>query len=435
MKVSSKYAPWMALAILCITYFLQQGTRQVYNATLPQIKADFASAGVSHVQLGMIATIFSLVYGVVVPFAGVAADLFGRRRLVVLALALFSAGIVASGFADGAIALVATYGVVAAAGQCMFPSSATSLISQFHPHTRATALSIFQSSLYVGVVVCSCVSGYLGGLGAGGWRTAFWTFGAAGLLWIPVVVFGLKEPAAEKADKAASVPAQEAKATAGEALLALVRRPSAVLLTVGFGMCTYGSRAFLTWTPDFMQEELALSPAQAGFHAVFWFYCGALAGIMCASRLTDRLAERRPAVRLEANAVGLLLCAPFVYFMSQTPSLALCGLSLALWGFAHGIYDSNFFASLYEVVSPRYRAAATGAFLCGGFVIGAFSPMVMGWMRDGLHLTLRDGFASVSLFYLVGAGVVLLARTVFFARDFAAQKNAETISRRRREPR
>ena len=176
---------WIALAILCVTYFLQQGTRQIYNATLPQIKADFLAGGVSDVQLGVIGSVFSLVYGVVVPFAGVAADLFGRKRIVVLALLLFSTGICASGFAGGLGMLLAMYGVLAAVGQCMFPSPATSLIAQLHPKTRATALSIFQGSLYLGIVACSCAAGWLGGLGEGGWRKAFWT-----LLPSVMAVFG-----------------------------------------------------------------------------------------------------------------------------------------------------------------------------------------------------------------------------------------------------
>lgn len=406
---------WIALAILCVTYFLQQGTRQIYNATLPQIKADFLAGGVSDVQLGVIGSVFSLVYGVVVPFAGVAADLFGRKRIVVLALLLFSTGICASGFAGGLGMLLAMYGVLAAVGQCMFPSPATSLIAQLHPKTRATALSIFQASLYLGIVACSCAAGWLGGLGEGGWRKAFWIFGAAGLLWVPAVVFGLKEPPPVSVDGGT-----DAKPSAGEALLAMVRKPSAVMLTLGFGMCMYGSKAFFTWMPAFFQKTFpSLSPAAAAFHAMFWFYCGAFAGISCASRVTDRLAGGRPGVRMEANILGLALCAPFAFLAARAPSVTLCCAALAFWGFAHGVYDSNFFASLYDVVAPRYRAAATGAFLCGGFVIGSFSPAVLGWMSQ--HLSIRDGFASLAAFYLAGAAAILVARVAFLKRDLNPQ--------------
>ena len=37
---------WLLLAFLFVTFFLELGTRQVYNAVLPQLKIDFAAAGV-----------------------------------------------------------------------------------------------------------------------------------------------------------------------------------------------------------------------------------------------------------------------------------------------------------------------------------------------------------------------------------------------------
>ena len=410
MKIRDENYKWIALALLCMTYFLQQGTRQIYNVTLPQIKVDF---GVSDTRLGIIATAFFLVYSVVVPFAGVLADLFRRKWMIVAGVLLFSAGIFVSGFADGLWMLFAMYGVLAAVGQCLVPTSSTSLIAQLHPRTRATALSIYQASLYGGIVICSCVSGWLAGLGPGGWRRAFWIFGAFGLVWLVALVFGLRDTPPLAKDGAQ----QAEKASVREALLATLTKPSAILLTLGFGMCMYGSKGFFTWMPKFMGSVFPqLSPAAVAFHAVVWFYAGALLGISLASRVSDRLAPTRAGIRMEVNILGLALCAPCVWWVSQAPSVALCCLGLAAWGFAHGIYDSNFFASLYDVVSPRYRAAATGVFLCLGFILGAFSPTVLGWMND--NMSPRAGFASLAAFYLAGAAFILVARLFFLKRDY-----------------
>ncbi len=410
MKIKEENYKWIALALLCVTYFLQQGTRQIYNVTLPQIKTDF---GVSDTRLGVIATAFFLVYSVVVPFAGVLADLFRRKWMIVASVLFFSIGIFVSGFAGGLWTLFAMYGVLAAVGQCFFPSSATSLIAQLHPKTRATALSIFQTALYGGIVICSCVSGWLAGLGPGGWRKAFWIFGAFGLVWFIALALGLRDTpplvqeGAQKAEKASAM----------EAILATLRKPSAILLTLGFGMCMYGSKGFFTWMPKFMGSVFPhLSPAVVAFHAVVWFYVGALLGITVASRVSDRMAPTRTGIRMEVNILGLALCAPCVWWVSQAPSVAVCCLGLGAWGFAHGVYDSNFFASLYDVVSPRYRAAATGVFLCLGFILGAFSPTVLGWMND--TMSPRAGFASLAGFYLAGAFFILLARVFFLKRDY-----------------
>ena len=59
---------WFALALLWVAFFLQQGTRQVYGPLVGSIKD---AVGASDVQLGLVSTVFTLVYGITIPFAGV----------------------------------------------------------------------------------------------------------------------------------------------------------------------------------------------------------------------------------------------------------------------------------------------------------------------------------------------------------------------------
>jgi hypothetical protein len=54
---------WWLLAFLFVTFFLEQASRQIYNAALPQIKADFAAFGVTNTQLGVVGTVFGAVFG------------------------------------------------------------------------------------------------------------------------------------------------------------------------------------------------------------------------------------------------------------------------------------------------------------------------------------------------------------------------------------
>ena len=86
-----------------------------------------------------------------------------------------------------------SYGVLNAVGQSMLPPSISSLIGQFHVETRGMAFSIYQTVFYVGIVVCSAVSGWLSGLGAGGWRWAFGLFCAVGILWAFALAFLLRD--------------------------------------------------------------------------------------------------------------------------------------------------------------------------------------------------------------------------------------------------
>ena len=422
---------WILLALLSATYFLAQGSRQIFNAVLPQIKADFAGAGITDAQLGLVGSAFTLVFGLAIPFGGVLADLFSRKWMIVVGTLLFSVGIFTSGLAAGVGLLVLSYGVVNAAGQALLPPSNSSLIGQFHVETRATAFSVYQIVFYVGIVVCSCVSGWLSGLGEGGWRKAFFLFGAISAAWAFALAFLLRDapqvrvtdngediPRAKRAaegDALAGVGTEE-KASVREALGAVVRKPSAMLLMAGLGFYFYAKYGFNTWIIAYLQREFpSVTAAAASFHAGFWFYLGATVGVFAGGRVSDRFAASRPQVRFDVNMAGLALCVPGLALAAFAPSAALCIVGTALFGFATGVYDSNIYASLFEVVKPRYRAAAVGVFGCGGGVIGASGPAVMGWMNS--HFSMSSGIASLSVFALAGAASIWVARAFFFERD------------------
>ena len=121
---------WIVLALVSTAYFLAQGTRLIYSAVLPQIKEDFAASGVTDTQLGLISSTFTLIFGLVMPFAGLAADLFNRKRVLVIGSFMFAVGIFVSGFASGLGMLFISYGIINAVGQSLMPPCNTSLISQ-----------------------------------------------------------------------------------------------------------------------------------------------------------------------------------------------------------------------------------------------------------------------------------------------------------------
>ena len=86
-----------------------------------------------------------------------------------------------------------------------------------------------------------------------------------------------------------------------------------------------------------------------------------------------------------------------------------------MFGFATGVYDSNIYAALFDVIDPRYRAAATGLFGCGGCIVGAAGPFVMGLLNDAF--TPRVSMAAMAIFAVIGVLALLYARVFTFNRD------------------
>ena len=403
---------WLALALLWVAFFLQQGTRQVFSATLSSIQA---SLGVTAAQIGLVATVFTFAYGLSVPFAGVAADLLNRKWMVVSGVFVFCLGIFASGFVAALGLLIVTYGLLNGFGQSFYYPSATSIIGQLHKETRATALSILQMGLYTGIIGCSAAAGFLAESGADGWRTAFRVFGGLGILWAVALAFLLRDTRPD-GGVAAAAPESDAparKPALKEAFAVFIANPSAVLLAVGLGMMIYVDVGFKTWMPSHLETTFGVAKRSAALNAVLWHYLGAFVGVTLGGRISDRLAARRPSVRMETNMLGLACAVPFIAWMAYAPSLTVCCVAMALFGVFRGVYDSNLMASLFDLIPSRYHASGAGIMLCFGFVFGSTSPVVLGLLKE--HFSSAAGLASLAAFYLAGAAVIAVARWRAFA--------------------
>ena len=407
---------WVMLGLLFVTYFLMHASRQIFNASLPDIKASLP--GTSDAEWGFTRTAFLFSYGLIVPFAGIAADMLKRKWVVVAGALLFSTSVLATGFVDGFVGMLVMYGLLNGIGQCMIPASSSSLIAQHHVESRSTALSIYQTGLYFGIIVSSVLAGWLGGVSQDGWRYAFWGFGAIGVVWAFVTAVVMRDTPPLKAHATDSD-----RASFKDAALAMVSRPTAVLLTFAFGMLVFGSNCFRTFMPLFLRTSVeeggfALSAGSAAFHAVFWFYVGSFLGISSGARLSDKLAHRFPGIRINMLILGLALSAPAMAAMVYMPNFTLCCVMMFVFGLGGGFFDCSLYSGLFEVVAPRYRAAAMGVYLCGAFLIGCPATAVLGYV--GQHFSYQHGIAIFGGTYAIGAVAVLIARLCFFKKDRVA---------------
>ena len=404
---------WWLLAFLFVTFILEQGTRQIYNAALPQIKLDFLKYGVTDAQLGMVGTVFGAVFGFTLIGSGLASDFIGRKRVLVVGTLLFSASVLLSGFAAGLACMVVFYGVLNAMGQCCVAPPCYSLISQYHgSDTRSTAMAIFQSAVYVGVILSSVFAGNLSEMGEGGWRWAFWILGGVGVLWALVMQVFMR-------DTPQPVAAADDKPSMRDAFEALFRKPTAVLIAVAFGMFIYAVLGIRLWTPMYMVREFKVGIATAAFHSVVWYNLGALLGSVATARLVDRFGRNRPSVRLEVSVLGFVLCVLPMAWVARATGFSECCIALGTLGLATGVYEAAHYPAMFDCIAPRYRSATTGLTGCWAFVFGSAAPAVLGWMSG--HFSLRTGFLSLSVFFLAGALVLVPALIWFFKRDYVRE--------------
>lgn len=403
---------WTALLLLWVAFFLQQGTRQLFGPSIPAI---CGSLGVDKVAIGVVGTVFAMMYGICVPFAGMTADLLNRKWMVTSGVAIFCCGIFLSGFAASVGLLILTYGILNGFGQTFYYPSATSIISQLHRESRATAISILQLGLYIGIVGCGGLAGWLAGKGGESWRTPFWIFGGIGLAWVAVLAIFLRDTKPVVAAGAADRP----KIT--DAVKAVFSKPTAICVILGLAMMIYVDIGFKNWMPSHLQatflDDCPFLKQWSGLHAVLWHYIGAIIGVLAGSRIGDRFVKVRPGIRLELGIVGLGLAIPFIIWMAMTGSFVQCCLAMFGFGIFRGVYDSNFMAAFFDVVNPRYHASGVGIMMCIAFLFGSLSSTVLPWIAKMLNGNMAYSMSSLAIFYLVGASIILLARVRFLKRD------------------
>lgn len=401
---------WHLVGFFWVAYFLNQGDRQIFNVVMPLMKRPLADGGLglTDVQLGWVVSAFTLVYGLLVPVAGFAGDVFSRKKTVFLSLLVFSAGTLLTGIAGGMFMLIVFRSIATGGGEAFYYPAATSLLAQFHQKTRATAMSLHQTSLYAGVIVSGFIAGWIGE--CYGWRAAFFTFGGVGILWALVVAKKVHDT---------PMPAREGNAARhgfAETVRAVFSRRTVWLLSLAFGCMQIVSVGYLTWIPTYLYEKFGLSLAQAGLHSTLYHFLFAFLGVMLGARISDKLSARRKTIRMEIEIAGLLLGAPFIYWMAVAGDKVWCYVAMGLFGVFRGMYDSNLFAALYDVIEPRYRASSMGVMLSFAFVIGAIAPVLLGYIKTAAGL--GAGIMLLSVFYVLGAVLVFIGMKFFFQADY-----------------
>ncbi len=395
-------------------FFLYQGTRQIVGAALPQIQQSF---GVAPTAIGSVVTVFALTYGICVPLAGIAADLFNRRWLIVLGVATFSIGIFFSGFACGVGALLLTYGILAGCGESFFYPGMVTFLKSISRDSFSTAFAIVQGGSYAGVIVISSIAGYFAGASDHGWRIPFLLFGGIGVAWSLILWLTLKPSQPEM--EAPPPPEKREKVAFWDTLRAIVAKPTAICATLAMVMMLYVDFGFKTWMPAFLQKHFGCSVAYAAFSIVLWHYLGAFFGVQLGGRLADRFVKRDCGIRLVVCLAGLLFGVPFIIAMAYLPNVTLCIVAMTLFGFARGVFDSNIYASLFDVIDSRFHAFATGLMLASAFILSSAAPVVVGLMFE--RFSMCFGIASLSLFYLAGSVVLLIGRLFFIRRDYCGK--------------
>ncbi|MET9416387.1 DHA2 family efflux MFS transporter permease subunit [Streptomyces klenkii] len=436
-------AAW-ALVITGVAGFMAALDNLVVTTALPAIRQDLGGA---LEDLEWTVNAYTLTYAVLLMSGAALGDRFGRRKLFVAGLTIFTAASAAAALAPGIEALIAARAVQGVGAAITTPLSLTLLTAAVPAARRGVAYGIKGAVDGLAVAGGPLIGGTLTEHLA--WQWIFWLNVPLGLALIPLARLRLQESHAP--DARLDVPGTllvsgglfgivyglvNANAhgwTSPQVLTALI---AGTALTGGFvhhglhaehpvlPLRIFGIRAFaavnaasvfmflgmfgsIFLLSQFLQNALGYSPTQAGLRMLPW-----TAMPMIAAPLSGYLADRvgsRPVVitALALQALGLadfaLITSPDVSYAAQLPGLIVSGIGMGL-----------FFAPAANLtmssVRPAEQGMASGANSALREVGGALGVAVLAALfsarggygtarsfADGLAPALWAGAAAVAL--------------------------------------
>ncbi|WP_312135148.1 MFS transporter [Sphingobacterium sp.] len=383
--------PWIVVGLLWFVALLNYMDRQILSTMRPAMSVDIMELQ-SAAVFGNLMAVFLWIYGFMSPVAGVLADKWNRKWLIVGSLFVWSAVTLAMGYANTYSQLYALRAIMGIS-EAMYIPAGLSLIADYHSDkSRSLAVGIHMTGFYVGQA--------LGGFGASvaasySWHYTFILFGFIGMLYSVVLMLLLRDTNSQ---------VDHGKvASSGTPLLKgfslLFSNISYWVILLYFAIPSLPGWATKNWLPTLFSENLEIPMEQAGPLATITISISSLFGVILGGIISDRWIQKNVRGRIYTSAIGLALTIPAVILIGYGQSIIAIVAAGLMFGFGFGMFDANNMPILCQFVLPKYRATAYGVMNMVGVFAGAYITRILGKSADSGQLG-RD-FALL-------AGIVLL---------------------------
>jgi EmrB/QacA subfamily drug resistance transporter len=381
----------VALFVATISAFITPFLGSSVNVALPTIGREFAMDAIS---LSWISTAYLLASTITLLPGGRLADIYGRKRLWLCGIVLYTACSLLCAAAPSGIWLIVGRGLQAIGGGLIYGTGVAIVTSVYPREERGKALGINVAAVYSGLSVGPLLGGLL--TAQWGWRSIFLATVPLGIVAVGLILWQLRgewaEARGERFDLVGSalyalalvlgmygvtlLPEQAGVGLllAGAVGLLLfgwweLRAPQPVLdlrLFKGNPVFAFSNlAALLNYSATsgvifllslYLQYVQGLSPSQAGVILLAQPAMMTLLSLV-AGRLSDRLEPRLlSSAGMGLTAVGLFALAS----LGETTTLWFIGAALLLVGTGFGLFSSPNTNAAMSAVDRRFYGVASG---------------------------------------------------------------------------
>jgi MFS family permease len=382
-----------AAAVMLIT----TGIRQVSGLfVLPII----STTGLSIASVSLALAIGQFMWGAMQPVFGALADQYGAFRVVTFGAVLLAVGSVLTTFSHSEVALIATMGVLSAAGAAAgsFSILIGGTARRLQAHQRSTAAGTINAGGSLGQFVMAPVAQAV--IAAWGWAAAMWTLAVAALVTIPLALpLKKKDEVADSASGVAASPAAAARGaparaaegppalTLREQLRVAARDPSYILLNIGFFTCGFHVAFLVTHFPGEIQNCGLMPSVAANSLAIIGLFnvLGSVGAGMLGQRFRMKyLLALIYAARAVMIAIYLVMpkTALNIYLFAAGMGMTWLATVPPTSGIVSKLYGVRYLGTLFGLTLVSHQAGAfLGAWL-GGVAMAQMHSYQWIWFAD-----------------------------------------------------
>jgi MFS transporter, Spinster family, sphingosine-1-phosphate transporter len=401
-SLPTRRAALSALALLTAMNLLNYLDRFVVAPLATNLKESMT---LTDTQLGLLPSVFLVVYTLSAPLFGSWGDRGRRTHPIALGVGVWSIATVFSGLARTYPELLAARALVGVGEAALVAVSPALLADCFAPASRGRVFAVFNMAIPVGSALGFVLGGLIGT--HFGWRTAFFVAGVPGL-FLALAALRLPDPprgVQDAPEEAAAAPAAASGALGRYAQL--LRRAPYMAIVLGYAAYTFALGGLAFWMPSFLERVRGLTQAQAGTQFGEIVVLTGFVGTFVGGWLADYALRFSRHAYLWVSGAVTVLAAPLALVALAAPQREVYFPALVLAQLLLFMSTGPVNAALVSSVSPWQRASAAALCMFIIHVLGDVpSPTLIGYLS--YHGSLARAVLIVPLAILVG-GVIWLA--------------------------